>query len=73
MDETLDQKALILEYLEAAYAGARAMDNTELVCRLGRAILAFEYDDMEHMPTWDEMIEASVMKSLKNSLPKSTN
>lgn len=65
MNETLDQKALILEYLEAAYAGARAMDDVELMCRLGRAILAFDYDDIEHMPTWDEMINASILKDAK--------
>ena len=62
MDELVDQKAVILEYLEEAYAGARAMDDVELMCRLGRAILAFDYDDMEHMPTWDEMINASILK-----------
>ena len=64
MDETLDQKALILEYLETAYTGARAMDDVELMCRLTRAILAFDYDDFEHLPTWEEMQNAHIMKGI---------
>ena len=58
----VDQKAVILEYLESAYDGAKMMDDVEMMCRLSRAILAFDYDDLEHMPTWDEMQEAYLEK-----------
>lgn len=52
------QKEIILDYLENSYTGARMMDDVELMCRLSRAILAFSYDDLEHMPTWEEMQNA---------------
>ena len=58
MNETMNQKEIILDYLECAYSGAKAMDDLEIMCRLSRAILAFSYDDLEHMPTWEEMQEA---------------
>ena len=55
---TVEQKKIILDYLETAYVGAKEMDDVEIMCRLSRAILAFSYDDLEHMPTWEEMQEA---------------
>lgn len=62
MDKTIDQKAVILEYLENAYSGAKTMDDVELMCRLSRAILAFSYDNFEYMPTWEEMQKAYLEK-----------
>lgn len=56
--EPIDQKAIILEYLENSYSGAKMMDDVELMCRLSRAILAFSYDDMEKLPSWEEMQDA---------------
>lgn len=56
--DTDKHKKIILDYLENSYTGARMMDDVELMCRLSRAILAFSYDNMEHMPTWEEMQEA---------------
>lgn len=55
---TEEQKRVILDYLESAYIGAKMMDDVEIMCRLSRAVLAFSYDDLEHMPTWEEMQEA---------------
>lgn len=55
---TEEQKKVILDYLENAYIGAKMMDDVEIMCRLSRAVLAFSYDDLEHMPTWEEMQEA---------------
>lgn len=55
---TEEQKQAIIDYLEHSYTGARMIDDVELMCRLSRAILAFSYDDLEHMPTWEEMQEA---------------
>lgn len=55
---TEEQKKIILDYLENSYTGARMMDDIELMCRLSRAILAFSYDDLEYMPTWEEMQNA---------------
>lgn len=56
--DTEEQKKVILDYLENAYIGAKMMDDVEIMCRLSRAVLAFSYDDLEHMPTWEEMQEA---------------
>lgn len=39
------------------------MDDVELMCRLSRAILAFDYDDFEHLPTWEEMQNAHMSKN----------
>lgn len=58
----IDQRTVILEYLENAYSGAKMMDDVEMMCRLSRAILAFSYDDLEKMPTWEEMQEAYLEK-----------
>jgi hypothetical protein len=62
VEPRVDQKAVILEYLENAYSGATMMDDVEMMCRLSRAILAFDYDDMERSPTWDEMMTAYMEK-----------
>lgn len=55
---TEEQKKIIIDYLENAYIGAKMMDDVEIMCRLSRAVLAFSYDNLEHMPTWEEMQEA---------------
>ena len=59
---TEEQKNVILNYLENSYTGAKMMDDVELMCRLSRAILAFSYDDLEHIPTWEEMQDAYMLK-----------
>lgn len=58
----IDQKAIVLKYLENAYSGAKMMGDVEMMCRLSRAILAFDYDGLEKHPTWDEMQEAYMAK-----------
>lgn len=63
-DQTKKNYDSIVEYLEMAYVGARAMDDVETMCRLSRAIMAFSYDDLEHMPTWEEMSDAFMKKDL---------
>ena len=64
MEKDMPQTKNILDFLEKSYVGARAMDDVELMCRLSRAILAFSYDDLEHMPTWEEMHQAYIAKDL---------
>lgn len=64
MNESINNKEIILNYLEMSYAGARAMNDVETMCRLHRAILAFSYDDFEKLPTWEEMQEAYIAKDL---------
>jgi hypothetical protein len=61
-EQRVDQKAVILEYLKNAYSGAKMLDDVEMMCRLSRAILAFDYDDLEKHPTWEEMQEAYMCK-----------
>ena len=63
-DQTKKNYDSIMEYLENAYVGARAMDDIETMCRLSRAIMAFSYDDLENMPTWEEMSDAFMKKDL---------
>lgn len=58
----MNQQQAILDYLEKSYSDAKFMDDVELMIRLTRAILAFNYDDLWHMPTWEEMIEANTTK-----------
>ena len=58
----MNKQQSILDYLEKAYSDAKYMDDAELMVRLTRAILAFNYDDLWHMPTWEEMIETNTMK-----------
>ena len=53
----IDQKAVIMEYLEDAYSGAKMMDDVDTMRRLSRAILAFNYDGPNAHPTWEEMQE----------------
>lgn len=48
----------ILDYLEHSYTGAKMLGDIELMCRLSRAILAFNYSNTEHLPTWEEMQNA---------------
>ena len=60
--ENINQKKVILDYLETAYAGAEAMHDEEIVCRLTRAIIAFSYDDLENLPSWEEMFKAYTNK-----------
>lgn len=58
----MNKEREILNYLEKSYSDAKMMDDVELMIRLSRAILAFDYDDLLHMPTWEEMIEANTTK-----------
>lgn len=53
----MDQKQIILDFLEQSYTGAKMMDDNEMMCRLSRAIIAFSYNDFEKIPSWDKMIE----------------
>lgn len=57
-----EQKKIILDYLEAAYTGARMMDDLEMMCRLFRAIVAFDYDNLEEELNWDKMEDAYMLK-----------
>lgn len=67
MSKPVDNKQLVLDYLEQTYVGARAMNDDELMCRLSRAILAFSYDDLENIPTWEEMHQAYIVKDIQTS------
>ena len=47
----MDEKSYnaILEYLETSYSGAKMLDDIECMCRLSRAIAAFEADPEEEI------------------------
>ena len=65
MNEVTNQKQVILDYLEHAYSGAKMMDDVEMMCRLTRAIIAFECDIFDKAPTWDEMWEEHFTKDMR--------
>lgn len=56
--ERIDQKKVILNYLKKAYVGASVMDDEEMMIRLGRAIAAFSYDDLDNTPTWEQIVNS---------------
>lgn len=58
----MNKKEEVLDYLEKSYSDAKFNDDVELMIRLTRAILAFNYDDLWHMPTWEEMTKTNTMK-----------
>ena len=58
----IDHVAEILEYLECRYSGAKTMNDVKLMLRLSRAIVAFSYDGVENMPTWDRMLDTYMHK-----------
>jgi hypothetical protein len=53
----VNQKEIILDYLESAYSGAKMMDDVEMMIRLNRAIIAFSCNKFDEMPNWEEMME----------------
>lgn len=62
MNEATNQKQVILDYLEHAYSGAKMMDDVEMMCRLTRAIIAFNCDNFDKTPSWEEMFDYYVSK-----------
>ena len=53
----MNQKEIILDYLECAYSGAKMMDDVEMMTRLTRAIIAFNCNKFDEVPDWEEMME----------------
>jgi hypothetical protein len=58
----MNQKKIILDYLEEAYSGAKMMDDVEMMQRLNRAIIAFSCDKFDEVPDWEEMMEEYMSK-----------
>jgi hypothetical protein len=58
----MNQKNIVLEYLENAYSGAKMMDDVEMMTRLTRAIIAFSCDKFDEIPNWEEMLEEYMYK-----------
>ena len=61
----MDNKEVILNYLEHSYSGAKMLDDVELMIRLTRAIIAFECDVFDRTPTWDEMWDEHFIKGMR--------
>lgn len=51
-----NQKEIVLKYLENAHDDALLKNDKEMVCRLTRAMIAFSCDDLDKLPTWEEML-----------------
>ena len=58
----INQKESILSYLKHAYNKAKTENDTDMMCRLSRAIVAFSCDDTENHPTWEQMAEEFATK-----------
>ena len=58
----MNQKQIIVDYLEAAYTGAKMMDDVEMMIRLNRALVAFSCDKFDEVPDWEEMMEEYMWK-----------
>ena len=54
----MSNKEVILNYLENAYSEAKTRDDSEMMYRLSRAIIVFNYDNFENNPDWDKMMDA---------------
>lgn len=51
-----NQKETVLRYLENAHDDALLKNDKEMVCRLTRAMIAFSCDDLDKLPSWEEML-----------------
>lgn len=60
--DDMSEKEKILTFLECTYSGAKMKDDIEMKCRLSRAIIAFSYDDIFNIPTWEEMLDSYMLK-----------
>lgn len=58
----MDEKSTILQILECAYIGAKNNNDPEMMCRISRAIVAFSYDDLISIPTWEKMLNDYITK-----------
>lgn len=61
------QAEIILDYLETAYTGARMMDDVEMMCRLSRAIIAFNGEDAGGIPTVKKRVKDDKAEALGES------
>lgn len=52
----MSHKEIIDDYLKDAYSVAKALDDSNLMVRLVRAMIAFNYNDFEKEVTWNDMV-----------------
>lgn len=52
----MSQREIIDDYLKDAYSVAKATGDSNLMVRLVRAMIAFNYDNFEKEVTWDDMV-----------------
>lgn len=53
----MERKEIILDYLNKAYSDAKDTDDTTMMVRLTRAMIAFNCDKFDEAPDWKEMME----------------
>lgn len=61
----MTEKERVLDYMEKTFVGAKMANDIEMMCRLSRAVIAFSYDDLENIPSWEKMLESYMMKDLQ--------
>lgn len=61
----MDNKEIILNYLEECYSDAKMMDDVKMMIRLNRAIIAFDCDIFDRTPDWEEMLEEHMFKGMR--------
>ena len=47
----------ILNFLVSAYSEAKMNADTEMMIRLSRAIIAFSYNNLDEVPSWNKMVD----------------
>lgn len=52
----MSHKEIIDDYLKDAYSLAKETGDSNLMVRLVRAMIAFNYDNFEREITWDDMV-----------------
>lgn len=61
----MTEKERVLDYMEKTFVGAKMANDIEMMFRLSRAVIAFSYDDLENIPSWEKMLESYMMKDLQ--------
>lgn len=52
----MSHKEIIDDYLKDAYSMAKELGDCNLMVRLVRAMIAFNYDNFEREVTWNDMV-----------------
>lgn len=61
MNKSTDKKKTILDFLNKEYSNAKTTDDVGMMIRLQRAIIAFDYDEIENRFNWNDIMDSYIM------------